>query len=89
MKYVCSGGVPHIFGKLSTRDTTLLQPSFNQRSTQEDMTLQNFESPNFGNFKTPNLGVLGQNDIWVQAPWLGTNNTIRGKVMTSPKFGLW
>ncbi len=27
-----------------------------------------------------------QNDIWVQAPWLGTKNIIMGKVMASPKF---
>jgi hypothetical protein len=30
-----------------------------------------------------------KNDIWVQAPWLGTKNIIRGKVVASPKFGLW
>jgi hypothetical protein len=28
-------------------------------------------------------GVLKQNDIWVQAPWPGTKNTIRGKVVVS------
>ncbi len=32
---------------------------------------------------SPNLGVLRQNDIWVQAPWLDTENTIRGKVVAS------
>jgi len=35
------------------------------------------------------VGVLKQNDIWVLALWLGTNNTIRGKVVVSPKSGLW
>jgi hypothetical protein len=29
------------------------------------MALQFFESSNFENFTTPNLKVLGQNDIWV------------------------
>ncbi len=46
--------------------------------------LQNYENPNFGNFK-----ILEQNDIWVLALWLGIDNTIRGKVMASPKSGLW
>jgi hypothetical protein len=36
---------------------------------------------NFENFGIPNLWVSGQNDIWVQAPWLGTKNIIRGKVV--------
>jgi hypothetical protein len=35
------------------------------------------------------VGVPGQNDIWVLAPWLGTKNTIRGMVVASPKFGSW
>jgi len=30
---------------------------------------QSCKSPNFGNFGTPNLGVLGQNDIRVLALW--------------------
>jgi hypothetical protein len=37
----------------------------NQRLAQEITDLQNDGSPNFGNYWTPNLGVLGQNDIWV------------------------
>jgi hypothetical protein len=53
------------------------------------MGLQNHGSPNFGNFETPNLGVPRQNDIWVQAPWLGIENIIRGKVVVSPKFRSW
>ncbi len=36
----------------------------NRRSTQKIMGLQSCKSPNFKNFRTPNLGVLGQNDIW-------------------------
>jgi hypothetical protein len=39
----------------------------------------------FREFLDSNLGVSGQNDIWVLAPWLGTKNTIRGKVVASPK----
>jgi hypothetical protein len=35
------------------------------------------------------LKVTRQNDIWVLVPWLGTKYTIRGKVVTSPKFKPW
>jgi hypothetical protein len=48
------------------------------------MGLQNYNNPNF---ETLNLGVLGQNAIWVLAMWQGTNNTIRGKVVASPSPG--
>jgi hypothetical protein len=46
-------------------------------------------NPNFGNFRTLKLGILGQNDIWMYPPWLITKNTIRRKVVPSPKSGLW
>jgi hypothetical protein len=59
------------------------KPYLNKRSTEEVIGLQSCWSPNFGNFGTPNLGVPGQNDIWVQAPWPGTKNTIRGKMVAS------
>jgi hypothetical protein len=36
---------------------------------------------------TPNLGVMGQNDIWALAPWPGIENTIRRKVVPSPSPG--
>jgi hypothetical protein len=51
--------------------------------------LQSCGNPNFGNFETFNLGVLGQNDIWMQAPWPSIKNTIRRKVLASPQFMLW
>jgi len=53
------------------------------------MGFQSCESFNFEHFGTFNLGVLGQNDIWVQAPWPNINNTIKGKVLVSPKYRLW
>jgi hypothetical protein len=57
------------------------RPHLNRRSTQEVMGLKNRGSHN--------LGILGQNNIWVQASWPGTKNTIRGKVMVSPKSKPW
>jgi hypothetical protein len=37
----------------------------------------------------PISGILGHNDIWVQALWLSTKNIIRGKVVASPKSEPW
>ncbi len=56
----------------------------NRRSTQKVMGIQSCGSANFKNFGTPNLGLPGQNDIWVLAMWPSIDNTIRGKVMGSP-----
>ncbi len=36
-----------------------------------------------------NLGILGQNDIWVLVLWPSTKYIIRGKVVASPKFKPW
>jgi hypothetical protein len=61
----------------------------NQRSAHKVMGLQSRGSPSFGNFMTPIWEVPRQNDIWMFGPWQGTENTIRGKVVASPKFELW
>jgi len=42
----------------------------------------------------PILGISGlpsprQNDIWVLALWLGIDNTLKGKVVASPKSWPW
>ncbi len=37
--------------------------------------------------KVTGVWISGQNDIWVDALWLGTKNTIKGKVMASPSLG--
>jgi len=61
-------------------------PHLNQRFAKKIMSLQSCDNPNFKNFETPNLGVLGQNDIWMWPPWLITDNSIRGKVVPSPSL---
>jgi hypothetical protein len=53
------------------------------------MGFQSCESFNFENFGTFNLGVSGQNDIWVQALWPSIKNIMKGKVLVSPKSRLW
>ncbi len=75
--------MPHTVGTLSTRAITFLHTSLQLK------VCTSCKSPNFENFETPKLGVPGQNDIWVQALWPSTNNTIREKVVASPKFGPW
>jgi hypothetical protein len=65
------------------RATTFLH--FNRRFARKGMDTQSCGSP--WEFRNSHLGVLGQNDIWVLVPWLGTKYTIRGKVVASPK--LW
>jgi hypothetical protein len=65
------------------------RPHLNQSFEKIIMSLQSCRSPNFRNCGTPKLGDLGQNDIWMQAPWPGTKNNIRGKVVAFPKSGPW
>jgi len=43
----------------------------------------------FWEFQNSHLGVPGHNSIWMWASWRGTKYTIRGKVVPSPKSGLW
>jgi hypothetical protein len=80
---------PHIVGKILIRAITLLYTS-----PQLEVYTQSYGPPKvrecqFREFRDSNLEVLGQNDIWVLAPWLGIENTIRGKVVASPKSGSW
>jgi len=65
------------------------QPHLNWRFAQKVMGLQSHKSPNFENFATPNLEVMGQNNICVHAPWLGKENIKRGKVVVSRKSTPW
>jgi hypothetical protein len=58
---------------------------FNRKFAQEVMGLQSRVNLSLNNIKIPNLGIPGQNDIWVLASWPGKRNIIRGKVVASPK----
>jgi hypothetical protein len=85
--YLCVGGVPHTVEKILTRAITLLQTSF-----QSEVYTQNYGPPKlrksqFKVFRDSNLGISKQKEIWVLAPWLGTNNTTRGEVVATPNLG--
>jgi hypothetical protein len=87
-QFICVQVACNILLERSWRGIQLcLKPHLERRFVKQVMGLQSCGSPNFENFRIPNLGVSGQNNIWVLVPWLGTNNTIRGKVVASPKFG--
>jgi len=76
--------VPPIVEKISTRIIIFLRTS-----PQSKVCTQNYGPPKlresqFREFHNSILGVSRQNDIWVLVLWLGTKNTIRGKVVVSP-----
>jgi hypothetical protein len=65
----------HILLKSSQQRIQLcFRPHLNWRPKKNVMGLQSHKSPNF-----KKLGILGQNEIWVQALWLGIKNTMRGE----------
>jgi hypothetical protein len=76
----------HTIEKFLMKLQLCLKPHLNQRFAQEVMGPQSNKRPNFGKFRTPNLGVLRQNDIWVQAPWPCTKNSIRGRWWLPPSL---
>jgi hypothetical protein len=51
--------------------------------------LPKLQKSQFSEFQDSNLGVAGQNDIWMLAPWPRIENTIKGKVVASPKSRPW
>jgi len=57
---MCAGGLSHIILKLSMRATTLFQTSYQSKVCKRSMGVQSGGSPNFKNFKTLNLEVLGK-----------------------------
>jgi hypothetical protein len=65
------------------------RPHLNKRSTHKVMGPQSYGNLNFGNFGTPIWESQNKNAIWMWASWKGAEYTIRGKVVASPKFGLW
>ncbi len=81
--------MPHIVGKISTRATTLLYTSFQLEVFTQNYGHLKLWKSQFKELKNFNLGVPGQNDIWVLALWPCTKNTTRGKVVASPKSEPW
>jgi hypothetical protein len=84
-----AGGVQHIVEKFSTRATNFLHTSF-----QSEVCMQSYGPPKsresqLWEFRDSQLGVPGQNVIWMLVSWLGIKYIVRGKVVVSPKSELW
>jgi hypothetical protein len=83
-------GMPHIFGKALDEgynfDLNLISIRGLQKQLWASKVTRIFISKNS---RIPYLGILRQTNIWVEAPWPGIKNTIRGKVVAFPKFGPW
>jgi hypothetical protein len=58
-------------------------------STRKVMQPQSRGSSSCGNFGTPTWESWDKKAIWMWPPWRGIDNTIRGKVVASPKSGPW
>ncbi len=71
------------------KDITLLETSPQSAVYTQIYRLPKSWKFQFKEFRDSNLGVLGQNDIWVLASWPGIKNIISGKVMASLKSRLW
>ncbi len=82
--YLGEKSVQHTVEKILTRVRTLLQTTF-----QSEVCLQSYRAPKpresqFGRFRDSHKKA-----IWMWALRLATKYTIKGKVVASPKFGLW
>jgi hypothetical protein len=59
------------------------------KSTHEVMCLQSRGSPSCGNFRTSIWESRDKKAIWMWPLWRAIEYIIKGKVMASPKSGLW
>ncbi len=82
-----ASGMWHIIRKISMSVTTFFQTSYRSEvCTKCYGPVKSWESQ-LWEFRDSRLGVSGQNEIWVLAPWPTTKHIIKGKVVASPK--LW
>jgi len=87
--YLATENLRHTIGNLSMRATTLLQTAL-----RSEVYLQNYGAPKlresrWRNFGTPTRKSQERKTIWMWASWRGPKYTIKGKVVASPKSGLW
>jgi len=81
--------MPHTVGKILMKNTTLFQISSRSEFFGRSYGPPKLRESQLWEFRDSNLGVSGQNDIWVLAPWLGIENNISEKVVASLKSGPW
>ncbi len=69
--------------------TTLLQTSLQLEVYTKSYKHSQWWESQFWEFQDSQLGSPRKNDIWVQLMCLVTKNTMKGKVVASPKSRLW
>jgi hypothetical protein len=79
--------VQHTIEKLSTRAKNLLETSLQYEIYTQSYAPPKLRKSQFWEFRDSHLGISRQNAIWMLAPWPGTKDFIREKVVASPKFG--
>jgi len=79
----------HTIRKLSTRATSLLQTSSQSKVWAKIYELTKSWESKPGQFRDSSLRVPGQKAIWMWVPWSNVEDTIWGKVVTSPESGSW
>jgi hypothetical protein len=84
-----AGGVWHVVGKLSTRDTTLVETSSPSKVCTRSYSPTKLQDSHPWRFRDSRLGVPRQKAIWMPLPQSGTKYTIWGKVMTSLESRSW
>jgi len=84
-----AGDVRHTTEKLSTRAKTLLYTSSQLKVCTRSYGPPKLQESQLWQFRDSHLGIPKQNAIWMWASWRGAEYTIRGKVVASPKSGLW
>jgi hypothetical protein len=95
LKIDCKGqkpldwNVPYMIGKLLERICLKWACITHSDTSNTKLWPPKSWKSQFWEFRDSQMGVLGQNDIWVLILWPSTEYTIRGKVVASPKSGPW
>jgi hypothetical protein len=85
---LCASGMQHAVENLSTKTIILLQTSSQSEVCTQSYEATNLQESHFGNFGTPSWESWDKMSFGCGL-WRGIEYTIRGKVVVSPKSGLW
>jgi hypothetical protein len=79
----------HTVGKILTRAITLLQTLLQLEVWKRSYRPPKSWESQLWEFWDSHFEVLGQNVIWMWPPWRDVEDTIKGKVVASPKSKPW
>jgi hypothetical protein len=86
---VHAGEVQHTFEKILRRATTLVETLFRFEFGARSYECPKSQESKSGQFWDSTLGVPGKRAIWMQVRRRAVENIIWGKVVATPKSGLW